>query len=283
MKSKFAMENDKERRLVQPDSVQVLCPTCKTGLLELESNNEITCGNCGDSFTVENRVIDLLPEFPRQRRFWQDIVDWHVFVELYESRLWRKGAYTIFFNGVTFGRELEIIMEAAHLTDGGTVLDIACGPGIYSRAFARTLNRGAVVGLDLSLPMLEYASSKAQRKGIENLRFIHGDAQDLPFPDNQFDAANCCGALHLFPDLPKALSEVRRVLKPGGRFTAGTIRVPRIGPLGRPMRDYYYRRAGVWTFFKDELVSLFEGAGLIDVTCHHAVRWWFIMSGAKPQ
>jgi ubiquinone/menaquinone biosynthesis C-methylase UbiE len=78
---------------------------------------------------------------------------------------------------------------------------------------------------------------------------IHGDALDLPFPDERFEAVNCCGALHLFPDVPRSLEEIRRVLTPGGRFATAV-----------------YRRAGRGRFSRvgqslDEGVSTIEGCG----------------------
>ncbi len=260
----------------------IVCPACRTGALTLRTN-AVQCAHCGASFPVTGGVIDLIPELSSERRLWQDIVDWNVFVQLYESHLWRRGPFFNIIFGISFKRELEMIMHALDLQDNETLLDIACGPGIYTRSFARKLHRGKVVGLDLSMPMVIYAHAKAQSKGIPNLLFIHGDAQDLPFPDNEFDAANCCGALHLFPDLPTTLSGIYRVLKPGGRVTVAAARVPSIGPVGKRLRDWHHRRSGIRAFFVDELASLFEEAGFSDFVCHHAVRWWAIVSAAKPE
>ncbi|KYK36469.1 MAG: hypothetical protein AYK18_11620 [Theionarchaea archaeon DG-70] len=261
---------------------RIVCPTCRTGALALKTN-AVQCDHCGASFPVTNGVIDLIPGPSEERRLWQDIVDSNVFVQLYESRLWRAGPFFNVLFGISFKKELEMIIQALALHNDGTLLDIACGPGIYTRPFARRLHRGTVVGLDLSMPMVMYAHAKAQSKGIPNLFFIHGDAQDLPFPDNELDAANCCGALHLFPDLPKTLSGIHRVLKEGGRVTVATARVPNIGLVKKGLRDWYHRRTGVKAFFVEELASLFEEAGFSDFVCHHAVRWWAIVSAAKSE
>jgi SAM-dependent methyltransferase len=269
------------RKSTQAPWPQIVCPTCRTGALALK-NSAVQCADCGASFPVTNGVIDLIPEPSSKRRFWQDIVDWNVFVQLYESRLWRTGPFGNIFFGISFKKELEVIMQALALQNEGKLLDIACGPGIYTRPFARRLHRGTVVGLDLSMPMVTYAHAKAQSEGIPNIFFIHGDAQDLPFPDNELDAASCCGALHLFPDLPKTLSGVFRVLKPGGRIAVAAARVPSIGPAKKRLRDWYHRRTGVKAFFVEELASLFGEAGFSDFACHHAVRWWIIVSAVKP-
>jgi ubiquinone/menaquinone biosynthesis C-methylase UbiE len=131
------------------------------------------------------------------------------------------------------------------------------------------------------MPMLNYAGAKAQSQGIGNLVFVHGDAHDLPFYDNEFDVVSCCGALHLFCDLPKALSEVYRVLVPGGRFIAGAGRWPWQGKFGRRSRNWYHRRTGVKGFFREELELSLKGAGLINVVSHYEERSWLIMSALK--
>jgi len=162
------------------------------------------------------------------------------------------------------------------------MLDLACGPGIYSRPFAQKLSRGYIVGLDLSEPMLDYASSRARDQGLDNLLFIHGNAQELPFPDNEFDVVNCCGAIHLFPDLPRALSEIRRVLKPGGCFTTAAFRNWLPGESSKKFSKWYFQRVGIYHFRPDELEALLKQAGLNNVECHHAKRYWLIMSAVKP-
>ena len=268
--------------LVDKGTLKILCPTCKSGTLVIESETEVRCTECRATFPVKNKIIDVLPESPRQEHMWGDILEWGPFVRFYESRWWRRGLVNNMYLAIPFDRELEVISRAAHFTNDSIVLDVACGSGIYSRPFARNSENGAVIGLDLSMPMLDYARAKAQSEGIENLLFIHGDAHDLPFLENQFDVVNCCGALHLFCDLHKMLSEVCRVLKPGGHFTSGVGRWPWPGKYGRKFRDWYHRRSGVKGFFREELVSFFEEAGLTNVACLYEKRAWFIMSGVKP-
>lgn len=269
--------------LVGENTPRIVCPTCRSGELTLCSPDELHCSECDALFQVKNGVIDLLPHAQRQEHAYKDFLEWESFPRIYESWLWRRGLVNKMYMTLSFDDEFEVISQAADLKDDNTLLDLACGPGIHSRPFARQLMRGAVVGLDLSMPMLTYAHAKAQSQGIENLVFVHGDAHDLHFPDNEFDVVNCCGALHLFPDLPKALSEVCRVLKPGGRFTTGAGRWPWQGKFGKKFRDWYHRRAGVKGFFREELESSLKEAGLTNVVCYYEKRSWFIMSAAKQQ
>lgn len=260
--------------------VQIVCPVCKTGELDvLPVNSEIHCTGCGASFPVLNMLIDLLPESSQPPM--AAPMEWGWMVRLYETRWWRTGPLNSVSFGLSFDKEFETIVHAMDLEGDEVILDLACGPGMYARPLSRTLNRGVVVGLDLSLPMLHYTNMKAQAEGIENLLLIHGSAKDLPFPDNQFDVVNCCGALHLFPEL-STVKGICRVLKPGGRFTVGTTRRLLQGPVGKRIYDYLYRRGGVKYFYRHELESLFSEAGFTDVVCHHEKRYWHIMSAGKP-
>ena len=183
--------------------------------------------------------------------------------------------------GISFEREHEVIIQAANLNGDEILLDLACGPGIHARPLAQRLTRGSVVGLDLSLPMLNYASLRARREGIDNILLVHGDASYLPFPKNEFDAVNCFGAIHLFPDLSRALCEITRVLKPGGRFITFTFR-REAGNLGKHLARLCQRVTGVDSFRPDELELHLKHVGLQDIECHHAKGIGLIMSAPKP-
>ena len=93
---------------------------------------------------------------------------------MYESRLWRRNPIFSVLLGVSFDKELELIMKVATLKGDETFLDLGCNPGIYTRPFARRLQSGTAVGLDLSMPVLDYAVRRAHADRIKNLLFIHG-------------------------------------------------------------------------------------------------------------
>ncbi|MGD2249251.1 MAG: class I SAM-dependent methyltransferase [Candidatus Methanofastidiosia archaeon] len=259
----------------------IACPACKTGRVTLKFDN-VYCMDCGASFPIKNGVIDLLHGSTLEKSPAQSFMDREWLIKIYESRLWRKNPIFYFLMGITFKGELDLILQVLNLERDETLLDLACGPGIYTRPFAKKLSNGAVVGLDLSMPILDYAVKKAQSEGIKNCVFVHGDALQLPFPDNQFDAVNCCGALHLFP-YPEVIQGITRILKPGGCFTVAAAKMPDMGPMVRKIRDWYQRNAGVKGFSFHELVELLEKGGLTRVECHHKKHWWLIMSGMKPQ
>jgi arsenite methyltransferase len=105
------------------------------------------------------------------------------------------------------------------LNPGDAVLDLGCGAGVDSLVAARLVGAGGrVVGLDLTPAMIERARGNQARLGLANLTFQVGNAEALPFPDQDFDAVISNGVFNLTLDKEKALSEAHRVLKPGGRL-----------------------------------------------------------------
>ena len=261
---------------------EVRCPACAGGFLTIASPAEAAagCAACGASYPVEDGVIDLLPGDAARRSLAQMIMEAEPVVRIYESRLWRRGPHVSLVLGISFEREQALILGVADLTGAETVLDLACGPGIYTRPFARALPAGTVIGLDLSLPMLRYANRRAREEALDNILLIHGTALDLPFASNHFDLVNCCGALHLFPDLGRALGEVHRVLKPGGRFTAAAFRRSegRVAALRAAARRRLY---GIDAFSPRELESRLRQARLGTVQLHHDRAAWLIVSARK--
>ena len=97
------------------------------------------------------------------------------------------------------------------------ILDLACGTGDI--AFAAASRARRVVGLDITLRMLQIASRKAPAQ-THRVAFLAGDMMSLPFADARFDVVTTGYGLRNVPDLEGALSEIRRVLKPGGRMLA---------------------------------------------------------------
>ena len=97
-----------------------------------------------------------------------------------------------------------------------SILDVACGTGDLALSLAR-LRPHRIVGIDISEKMLEIGRQKISRKGQEPvIRLQQGDAEHIPFPDNTFDAVTVAFGVRNFDDLGLGLSEMRRVLRPGG-------------------------------------------------------------------
>jgi ubiquinone/menaquinone biosynthesis C-methylase UbiE len=99
---------------------------------------------------------------------------------------------------------------------GDTVLEVACGTGIVALKVAEQASK--VSGIDISAPMIDEAEKKMREQGFDNVDFFAEDAYSLHFGNDAFDTVICNNALHNMKYPQKALSEIKRVLKPGGRF-----------------------------------------------------------------
>lgn len=112
-----------------------------------------------------------------------------------------------------------LFTEVLDIVPGEDVVDVGCGPGGIHKQLFRA---GAqVFGIDASPGMVAEAKAQAERDGL-NVQVQVGDAENLPFSDDQFDAALCCHMLYHVPDIRKALTELRRVVRPGGRVLIST-------------------------------------------------------------
>lgn len=137
---------------------------------------------------------------------------------------WNPEAYDAWYEtplGKTSDRlEKELIFSMAAVKRGERALDAGCGTGIYSIELAK---RGALTsGTDSSGEMLNRARAKAREEGL-TIGFVSADALTLPFPGDYFDMVLSIGALCFIKEREKALLEMRRVLKPGGRLIVGVL------------------------------------------------------------
>lgn len=170
------------------------------------------------------------------------------------------------------------------------LLDLATGTGDQLLALARKrYNMIGGVGLDLSNNMLEIGRAKIARKGLENIfQMQKGDATEIPFGDESFDAATITFGIRNVRDVDRALSEMHRVLKTGGRalileFSIPRNRIirklylfyfrtmlPRIGGLISGDKNAYgYLNQTVESFpYGEEFCALMRKAGFVRVAAH---------------
>jgi ubiquinone/menaquinone biosynthesis C-methylase UbiE len=107
-------------------------------------------------------------------------------------------------------------LKILELAEGERILDIGSGPGLLAHDMAATVGpQGRVCGIDTSEPML--AMSERRCAGQPWAEFRQADATQLPYPDHSFDAAVSTQVYEYVPDIPAALAELYRVLRPGGR------------------------------------------------------------------
>jgi arsenite methyltransferase len=112
----------------------------------------------------------------------------------------------------------EVLRQLA-LADGESVLDIGCGPGLMATDLAEAVGpTGRVCGIDVSDSMLTLARGRAVPANGAPVEYRSGDAYAVPYPDESFDVAVCTQVLEYLEDVPAALAEARRVLRPGARL-----------------------------------------------------------------
>jgi ubiquinone/menaquinone biosynthesis C-methylase UbiE len=139
-------------------------------------------------------------------------VPWSSSYRLIAAEKWRVKS-AVLGSAVT-----EALVEYALPQPGVRVLDLACGTGEPGISLARRVGpEGHVTGTDLSSELLEIASQRAKGKGLENFSTRQADAHQLPFADRTFDLATCRFGVMFFTDPERALTELRRVLRPDAR------------------------------------------------------------------
>ena len=135
-----------------------------------------------------------------------------------------------FGSGKWYRREA---LKRSELTEGNTILDVACGPGTVSVCAQHIVGEtGRVIGLDPSLGMV----TEAQKQGVSTV--LQGKAEHLPFPDSIFDFISMGYALRHVTDLTLTFKEYLRVLKPGGRFVCLEFSRP-VSAGFRKLYDWY--------------------------------------------
>lgn len=157
--------------------------------------------------------------------------------------------------------------EFAKIRKGDTVVDLGSGAGndVFV-ARHETGDDGRVIGVDFTPAMIEKARRNAETLGYTNVEFVQGDIEDMPLADGIADVviSNC--VLNLVPDKPAVLSEIYRVLKPGGHFSISDIVL--IGELPDDLRQAAEMYAGCVSgaVQKDDYLTAIVDAGFTNIT-----------------
>lgn len=129
------------------------------------------------------------------------------------------------------------------------LLDVGCGTGFYFPLLRQ--HTGSITGVDVCLPMLDEAKQQISSHGLTNCHVIAGSALELPLKDESMDAVLSWDFLHHVPDVPRALSEITRVLKPGGRYIALEPNLMNVS-----ITWYHLRRRSEWRLFLQNQFSI---------------------------
>lgn len=169
------------------------CPYCKQRLSDQKSEC-LRCINCGREYPIKSGIPVFLMEFlkpaeTQEKEFWESD---------YNAR--EDGSFKTLAD-----ESYQTILSFFSIPNGGLGLEFASGSG----AFSEFIDDCTMVGLDISLSLL---------KSTKSLIPIQGSGEVLPFRDDLFDFVLCAAALHHIPDLQKAVNEIARVVKKGGKI-----------------------------------------------------------------
>jgi demethylmenaquinone methyltransferase/2-methoxy-6-polyprenyl-1,4-benzoquinol methylase len=205
------------------------------------------------------------------------------------------GVYDLMNSAMTAGLHhlwRQRAVDRANVGPGSDALDVCCGTGDLALELRRRIGPdGRVVGCDFSEPMLELARRKSGEEGLP-VEFGWADALDLPYGDGSFDAVTIGFGARNLADLERGLSEMARVLRPGGRLVILEITrphreplasfyslwfdrvVPVIGTLAGDSDAYSYLPNSVRTFPEPEaLAAMMDAAGFAEI------RWLLLAGG----
>lgn len=151
------------------------------------------------------------------------------------------------------------LVQLCAITPRSKVLEIGCGVGITSCYLAKKVGC-SVTSIDLNGPMVTWARQRAEREGLaDRIAFRVADAQDLPFSDGSFDAVISESVTAFVPDKARAVSECRRVLRPGGSLGLTEVSWVRTPPpadlvdfLTRTMEGAVFLEPSGWLKLLDE-------------------------------
>jgi ubiquinone/menaquinone biosynthesis C-methylase UbiE len=167
----------------------------------------------------------------------------------------------------------KIMESVAPLESGSTIVDLGTGPGILSIELHKLLPQAKIIGVDLSSDMLEIARKNADEAGMSNYETRLGKAEELPIESNSVNLVVTQSSFHEWDDPRKGLSEIFRVLKPGGSlvlkdYSRGWLsgwRRSLLKFLLAMVGESYEDHVGMFKFTFDEVADLLKEAGFDEV------------------
>lgn len=133
-------------------------------------------------------------------------------------------------------------MKKVAVKPGETALDVACGTADWTIALAKSSQSGQIIGIDFSEKMLAVGTRKINELNLDKqISLQHGNAMELPFPDNSFNYATIGFALRNVPDIERVLQEMKRVVKPGGKVVSLELSKPNWPPFRKLYYLYFYK------------------------------------------
>ena len=157
---------------------------------------------------------------------------------------------------------MQILIELSEVCRNDTVLDVACGPGIVACEFAR--HAGHVTGIDITPAMIAQAEKRQREQNLVNLTWAIGDADPLPCADNSFSLVITRYSFHHLLAPEKALSEMIRVCRPGGRVMVADVAMESAKSESYDRLEIMRDPSHTHALTHEEFAALFQHSGLLD-------------------
>ncbi|XP_051114372.1 uncharacterized methyltransferase At2g41040, chloroplastic [Andrographis paniculata] len=270
------------------------CPICYEPLIKKGPSgfnlpalyrSAFKCTKCNKSYSSKNIYIDLTvtsgaKEYNEFKPTGTELFRSPLVSFAYE-RGWRQNFNRSGFPGPD--EEFNMAQEYFQPAQGGVLVDVSCGSGLFSRKFAKSGAYSRVIALDFSENMLLQCYNFIKDDDTilsSNLALVRADVSRLPFPSGSIDAVHAGAALHCWPSPSNAVAEINRILRSGGVFVGSTFlrNNPSVPSFLRPFRQMMMRNN---YFTAEEIEELCTSCGLIDYT--KRIQQSFIMfSAQKP-
>jgi len=169
-----------------------------------------------------------------------------------------------------YGRQT---IDNLELATGSHVLDVCSGSGASAIPAAEAVGlTGSVVGIDLAEHLLRLARTKANARGLKNIEFRRGNMLETGFPDSTFDVVVCVFGIFFVPDMASAVTELWRLVRPGGKLALTTW-----GPrFFEPVSTVF------WNAIREVRPDLYKGFNPWDRICDpQTLRDLFVQGGAE--
>ncbi|XP_057495251.1 uncharacterized methyltransferase At2g41040, chloroplastic-like isoform X2 [Actinidia eriantha] len=244
------------------------------------------CERCNKPYTSKNIYLDLtvtagMKNYTEYQPARTELFRSPLVSFLYE-RGWRQNFNRSGFPGPD--EEFKMAQEYFKPAEGGVLVDVSCGSGLFSRKFAKSGTYATVIALDFSENMLRQCYDFIKNDDTilaTNLALVRADVSRLPFASGSVDAVHAGAALHCWPSPSNAIAEINRTLRSGGIFVGTTfLRFSSATP--EMLRPFRQRTTQSYNYFtEEEIEDLCTTCGLINYTSK--VQQSFIMfSAQKP-
>ncbi|KAJ7979033.1 S-adenosylmethionine-dependent methyltransferase [Quillaja saponaria] len=244
------------------------------------------CERCNKTYSSKDIYLDLtltagLREYTETKPVGTELFRSPLVSFLYE-RGWRQNFNRRGFPGPD--EEFKMAQEYFNTAEGGVLVDVSCGSGLFSRKFAKSGAYAAVIALDFSENMLRQSYDFIKKDSNllgSNLALVRADVSRLPFSSGSVDAVHAGAALHCWPSPSNAVAEITRILRSSGIFVGTTfLRYNSSAPwIVRSFRERTLQNYNYLT--EEEIKDLCTSCGLTNYSSK--VQQSFIMfSAQKP-